>query len=185
MKNIKYQSSILAGIYYLLTIILIILEYTFISIQKNEIVQQCQGSFQEALKKEKETFIIRKKFFYDVQKSSDNISADEKSNWCDQFFLLSEDPNRHRLDSIFRQKLVENNLPITGFITCTIGETYTIPTHTELIKKRSLSKKQRQESRYHTEGLHRLTYDNAHQPSLYLYSPCCMANMYNRSCHLF
>lgn len=135
MKNIKYQSSILAGIYYLLTIILIILEYTFISIQKNEIVQQCQGSFQEALKKEKETFIIRKKFFYDVQKSSDNISADEKSNWCDQFFLLSEDPNRHRLDSIFRQKLVENNLPITGFITCTIGETYTIPTHTELIKK--------------------------------------------------
>lgn len=55
MKNIKYQSSILAGIYYLLTIILIILEYTFISIQKNEIVQQCQGSFQEALKKEKET----------------------------------------------------------------------------------------------------------------------------------
>ena len=51
MKNIKYQSSILAGIYYLLTIILIILEYTFISIQKNEIVQQCQGSFQEALKK--------------------------------------------------------------------------------------------------------------------------------------
>ena len=45
MKNIKYQSSILAGIYYLLTIILIILEYTFISIQKNEIVQQCQGSF--------------------------------------------------------------------------------------------------------------------------------------------
>lgn len=135
MKNIKYQSSILAGIYYLLTIILIILEYTFISIQKNEIVQQCQGSFQEALKKEKETFIIRKKFFYDVQKSSDNISADEKSNWCDQFFLLSEDPNRHRLDSISRQKLVENNLPITGFITCTIGETYTIPTHTELIKK--------------------------------------------------
>lgn len=101
MKNIKYQSSILAGIYYLLTIILIILEYTFIFIQKNEIVQQCQGSFQEALKKEKETFIIRKKFFYDVQKSSDNISADEKSNWCDQFFLLSEDPNRHRLDSIF------------------------------------------------------------------------------------
>lgn len=63
MKNIKYQSSILAGIYYLLTIILIILEYTFISIQKNEIVQQCQGSFQEALKKEKETFIIRKNSF--------------------------------------------------------------------------------------------------------------------------
>ena len=30
---------------------------------------------------------------------------------------------------------IENNLPITGFITCTIGETYTIPTHTELIKK--------------------------------------------------
>ena len=53
MKNIKYQSSILAGIYYLLTIILIILEYTFISIQKNELYNSAKVLFKKPLRKKK------------------------------------------------------------------------------------------------------------------------------------
>lgn len=53
MKNIKYQSSILAGIYYLLTIILIILEYTFISIQKMKLYNSAKVLFKKLLRKKK------------------------------------------------------------------------------------------------------------------------------------
>lgn len=62
-----------------------------------------RNAFWNAVRQEKETGIREVVFRYRQDNPPNDLSEEEKRNWCDQAFLLTEDPDRVRPDHSIKQ----------------------------------------------------------------------------------
>lgn len=92
-------------------------------------------AFLSAIEKEKQQDITITIFRYDSRFSPNAISGEEKKNWCEQMFLIEEDPNRHHLECIFQAELNKLKIRGTGAIRCTVGGKTTINRSDEFYEK--------------------------------------------------
>mgnify|MGYP000615153560 CR=1 FL=1 len=60
-------------------------------------------------------------FQYKAEYSPNNISAEEKKNWGDQFYFIKEDSCCNRLDSLFRQELKGGGLELQTAVSRTFN----------------------------------------------------------------
>lgn len=66
--------------------------------------------FKQILQIEKELQIKRQFVYYDHNDSFNDVSKEEKIEWCDQDYLTYRNPNRSILDSLFQASLIEKNI---------------------------------------------------------------------------
>lgn len=66
--------------------------------------------FKQMLQIEKELQIKRQLGYYDHNDSFNDISSEEKDEWCIQDYLTWRDPNRTLLDSLFQASLIEKGI---------------------------------------------------------------------------
>lgn len=66
--------------------------------------------FKQILQIEKELQIKRQLGYYDHNDSFNDISGEEKDEWCIQNYLTWRDPNRTLLDSLFQVSLIEHGI---------------------------------------------------------------------------
>ena len=95
--------------------LIFLLMYGFLMYKENN-QMVARGIFLEVI--EEESMPIQKKMFiyFDTDKSPNNISLDEKIDWCAQDILMNEDPYRIQLDSLFRVRLSESGLPFETLV---------------------------------------------------------------------
>lgn len=101
MRNVlKY---IIGCVIYVFFAIAVLLSY----VQKEEkYIIECAGNaFRRAFAIEQKLFISQIHIQYHQQHSPNEISGEEKKNWCEQSFFILKDPNRYKLDSLFRAEL--------------------------------------------------------------------------------
>ena len=101
--------------------IVILLVFRFGSVylnQEKKMHSELYVLFVEAMQDEKEQQIKRHKRNYNSQKSSNDISGEEKYSWCTQDYLTMRDPNRHYLDSLYRDILQKKNIEVKTAIRC-------------------------------------------------------------------
>lgn len=87
--------------------------------QQTKMVTSVSVILDQALQAEKDEKIQCKVFSYDPVLSPNDILRREKEEWCDQYCLLVEDPNRSCLDSIFNAKLALAGIQGRGAISHT------------------------------------------------------------------
>lgn len=66
--------------------------------------------FKHTLQNEKGLQIKRQFLYYDHKDSFNDISGEEKEEWCIQSYLTWRDPKRTLLDSLFQVSLIEKNI---------------------------------------------------------------------------
>lgn len=66
--------------------------------------------FKQAIQDEKKKQLELRVGFYDPKFSPNDISEEEKNEWCNQDFLTHRDPGRSVLDSLFQISLMENKI---------------------------------------------------------------------------
>lgn len=97
----------------------------YIRTQKSEPERSRDRLFQSD-RKEKKQYITTFVFQYDSRLSPNTISGEEKRNWYEQICLISDDPNRHHLDSIFQAELDNRKIRGSVAIQCAVGDKVTI-----------------------------------------------------------
>ena len=75
----------------------------YIEKEKKYRTETSRNAFWNAVRQEKETGIREVVFRYRQDNPPNDLSEEEKRNWCDQAFLLTEDPDRVRLDHSIKQ----------------------------------------------------------------------------------
>ena len=95
------RTFILWGMVYLAVTFMAVLIYT----EKETAYRKetSRNAFWNAVRQEKETGIREVVFRYRQDNSPNDLSEEEKRNWRDQAFLLTEEPDRVRLDHSFKQ----------------------------------------------------------------------------------
>ena len=102
------RTFILWGMVYLAVAFMAVLIYT--EKEKKYRTETSRNAFWNAVRQEKETGIREVVFRYRQDNSPNELSEEEKRNWCDQAFLLTEDPDRVRLDSLFHTALLHTGI---------------------------------------------------------------------------
>lgn len=130
----KHFSFLLCA-YILSSLFIVFVGHLFISERKKANLKEAGIAFLKAIENEKKQYITTFVFQYDSRLSPDTISGEEKRNWGEQICLISDDPNRHHLDSIFQAEL--DNRKIRGSVTirCTVGDKVTISRPETFYKK--------------------------------------------------
>ena len=95
------KTFILWGMVYLAVAFMAVLIYT--EKEKKYRTETSRNAFWNAVRQEKETGIREVVFRYRQDNPPNDLSEEEKRNWCDQAFLLTEDPDRVRLDHSIQQ----------------------------------------------------------------------------------
>lgn len=95
------RTFILWGMVYLAVTFMAVLIYT--EKEKEYRKETSRNAFWNAVRQEKETGIREVVFRYRQDNSPNELSEEEKRNWCDQAFLLTEDPDRVRPDHSIKQ----------------------------------------------------------------------------------
>lgn len=95
------RTFILWGMVYLAVAFMAVLIYT--EKEKEYRKETSRNAFWNAVRQEKETGIREVVFRYRQDNPPNDLSEEEKRNWCDQAFLLTEDPDRVRLDHSIKQ----------------------------------------------------------------------------------
>lgn len=107
----------------------------YIRTQKSEPERSRDRLFQSDRKREKQ-YITTFVFQYDSRLSPNTISGEEKRNWYEQICLISDDPNRHHLDSIFQAELDNRKIRGSVAIQCAVGDKVTISRPEAFTEKR-------------------------------------------------
>lgn len=128
IAKIKLNRGELIGLclYLFVSLVLFVLGCLFVTEREKTNLRASGIAFVEAVRKEKEQYIKIYSYQYDSQLSPNTISGEEKLNWGNQLYLAQEDPNRHRLDSIFQAELGKRKIPGTVAIRYTIGDKVTV-----------------------------------------------------------
>lgn len=117
------RTFILWGMVYLAVAFMAVLIYT--EKEKKYRKETSRNAFWNAVRQEKETGIREVVFRYRQDNSPNELSEEEKRNWCDQAFLLTEDPDRVRLDSLFHAALLHTGIQAASAVGYTYrGKTY-------------------------------------------------------------
>lgn len=119
MKTLKFIRRWVIGS--LGTLLLVLIGVHCFRQYRQEVKDRAFQSFQTVVSKEYD-FID---FFYggyDPRKSPNDISKQEKDDWCFQVFFIVTNPGRSRLDSLFREEMAKQNLPVWTAIRCTYGD---------------------------------------------------------------
>lgn len=95
------RTFILWGMVYLAVTFMAVLIYT--EKEKEYRKETSRNAFWNAVRQEKETGIREVVFRYRQDNPPNDLSEEEKRNWCDQAFLLTEDPDRVRPDHSIKQ----------------------------------------------------------------------------------
>ena len=89
---------------------------------REEMQMTTKIAFDAAMDKEKKLRIKKMVWDYDAKRSPNDISGEGKQEWDKQYFLISEDPNRHLLDSLFRVTLTQQRVPVSwSAVSCSSG----------------------------------------------------------------
>lgn len=89
--------------------------------RRKYILSESRHAFSAAVMEEKNLFIQEVSFQYKAEYSPNNISAEEKKNWGDQYYLIQKDSCRYRLDSLFRQELMGRGLELQTAVSRTFN----------------------------------------------------------------
>ncbi len=89
--------------------------------RRKYILSESRHAFSAAILEEKNLFISKVSFQYKAEYSPNNISAEEKKNWGDQYYLIQKDSCRYRLDSLFRQELMGRGLELQTAVSRTFN----------------------------------------------------------------
>ena len=118
--------SFLLCAYMLSSLFIVFVGHLFISERKKANLKEAGIAFFKAIEKEKKQYITTFVFQYDSRLSPNTISGEEKRNWYEQICLISDDPNRHHLDSIFQAELDNRKIRGSVAIQCAVGDKVTI-----------------------------------------------------------
>ena len=103
---------------------------------QEDIQMRVRIAFDTAMKEEKKLQIKKMAWNFDVERSPNDISGEEKREWLEQFFLTSKDPNRHLLDSLFHTMLVQEDIGVEwSAVSCTFGGKVRAAVPIEQLKK--------------------------------------------------
>lgn len=119
MKTLKFIQG--WGIGGLCTLLLALIGLHGFRQYRQEAKEHAFQAFQKAVQKEYD-FIDFVYGAYDSRLSPNDISKRDKDEWCNQAFLIETDPERLRLDSLFRAEVAEQNFPVWTAIRCTYGD---------------------------------------------------------------
>lgn len=92
--------------------------YTAFKSQKELLFSKSMIALHEAITIERKHYTDIRFIRYDASSSPGSITAQEKQEWLEQEILTRKDPCRHRLDSLFQVKLVEQDIHIWTGIQC-------------------------------------------------------------------
>lgn len=142
----KYSIKSILTIVYLIFMFSIALSLTM---RNKEIIRdKSEIAFLTAIDKEKKSFISDFIFKYKSEHSPNSVSADDKINWAAQTFLTMEDSCRHKLDSIFREEIINQGLNLNTSISCT----YNGKTTSSIEKESIVSTKITHERKYQKDN---------------------------------
>ena len=127
--------SLLLCVYIFVSSFIIFVGHLFISERQKANLKETGVAFLKAIEKEKKLYITTFVFQYDSRLSPNAISGEEKRNWYEQKCLISDDPNRHHLDSIFQAELDLRKIQGSVAIRCTVGDKVTISRPEDFYKK--------------------------------------------------
>ena len=87
-------------------------------LQREYVISLADNSFKEALTSVKVRAFkdVPVYTYYNPQKTTNNLSFEEKSNYCDQIYVSKYDMNRHCLDSLFQKELLAHHLPLKSAV---------------------------------------------------------------------
>lgn len=127
--------SLLLCVYIFVSSFIIFVGHLFISERQKANLKETGVALLKAIEKEKKLYITTFVFQYDSRLSPNAISGEEKRNWYEQKCLISDDPNRHHLDSIFQAELDLRKIQGSVAIRCTVGDKVTISRPEDFYKK--------------------------------------------------
>lgn len=127
----QFTKTNLIFIYIAFTLIMIITFCVNLRTDAELICESARYAFTNAIDQEKHQYISRIEIYYNKNNSLNDISGEEKKNWCDQAYFFSTDSTRHRLDSLFRNEM----LKINAHTATAIGYTYNGKNYNSLDEK--------------------------------------------------
>ena len=125
VNSFDKRLSFLLCAYILVSLFIVFVGHLFISEREKANLKEAGAAFLKAIEREKGLYITTFVFQYDSRLSSNTISGEEKRNWYEQICLISDDPNRHHLDSIFQAELDHRKIQGSVAIQCTVGNKVT------------------------------------------------------------
>lgn len=105
----QFTKTNIIFIYIAFTLLIIITFCINLRTDAELICESARYAFTHAIDQEKHQYISRIEIYYNNNNSPNDISGEEKKNWCDQAYFFSTDSTRHRLDSLFRNEMLKVN----------------------------------------------------------------------------
>lgn len=111
------------------------------SVNREKMQSDAIVAFDKAISEEERIVLNKVKVhsFYKSGLSSDNLSLEDKENWCDQSYLIFIDSNRIFLDSLFQVELVKRNLSVRSAVACVLNGKMTRSSADSLFYKEAIA----------------------------------------------
>lgn len=124
--NLSKQAILTIGVNICISLFFFNWIRTLFFLEQADLCSIATYSFQEAIEKEKKTKLsnVLQYTEYTPCHSPNEISFEEKANWCDQDYLTEHDSTRATLDSLFQKELIKQNIYAQTAVSCLVkGET--------------------------------------------------------------